>query len=608
MKNINICIYTLFSILYLVVSSPPPTIEPISQIIFKNPKVVKKNNNSPLSIKRRVEDSSLKIMNSTATINYHDNIQTIEHQIILEAHLPENSFFDTWYTPINSAGISLDSVTNTCEKKPKDGPINNECTGTFSLEENFLKLSYSFELYDGDCLIIKYKYNKTKETQQILYRTEPVVIPLITNSFFCDYKYIIPDEFADLGLEKNLLKKESNNIYTYYGECPIESLHDTIRYSPKQSLWKADMSLSLEYSSPFTNKVGFIFPRYYKGGKLKNTYYRIFSNDGDSYKENDLIYENKKLKIEIPGKNMQKVWVDLHTGFINKLSDDFEVYFPESYYEINLTRIDQVIKDKALEIKNDGSELPDYYKIGKFVNSHIVYNLNKVGKDLSLLEIYQGKEGVCEHYTLLYNAMLNSIGYKTLYLTGWAFDKNQISGNKDTLGHAWTAALINGKWMELDATWGLFEGIPAGHIIKTLAKDEYSYYCYQNIESLPSFSLNPIIQMVTEESELIDPYPPEPVNENTEEEEENKNSEDIIKENEKNNGDNNQNADKKETEGVAKEKEEENEEESEGENEEENEEENKDDTTKKSGEIGDNSQYIKISFALMVLFYLDLIL
>ena len=118
MKNINICIYTLFSILYLVVSSPPPTIEPIFKIIFKNPKVVTKNNNSPLSIKRRVEDSSLKIMNSTATINYHDNIQTIEHQIILEAHLPENSFFDTWYTPINSAGISLDSVTNTCEKKP----------------------------------------------------------------------------------------------------------------------------------------------------------------------------------------------------------------------------------------------------------------------------------------------------------------------------------------------------------------------------------------------------------------------------------------------------------------------------------------------------------
>ena len=49
--------------------------------------------------------------------------------------------------------------------------------------------------------------------------------------------------------------------------------------------------------------------------------------------------------------------------------------------------------------------------------------------------------------------MLNAIGIKTLYLTGWAFQNDETSGNKDTIGHAWTAALINDKWMELDATW-----------------------------------------------------------------------------------------------------------------------------------------------------------
>ena len=45
----------------------------------------------------------------------------------------------------------------------------------------------------------------------------------------------------------------------------------------------------------------------------------------------------------------------------------------------------------------------------------MTYDLSYSGKKLTLKEIYQGKKGVCEHYTLLYNAMLNSIGIKTLY-------------------------------------------------------------------------------------------------------------------------------------------------------------------------------------------------
>ena len=39
-----------------------------------------------------------------------------------------------------------------------------------------------------------------------------------------------------------------------------------------------------------------------------------------------------------------------------------------------------------------------------------------IGRNLTLKQIYEGKKGVCEHITLLYNAMLNSIGIKTLYI------------------------------------------------------------------------------------------------------------------------------------------------------------------------------------------------
>ncbi len=302
------------------------------------------------------------------------------------------------------------------------------------------------------------------------------------------------------------------------------------------------------------------FPRYYQGGKLKIVNYKITDTNNGNYDATKIIDKDDatKYNMEIPAPNKDNIAAEISTNFTNKLNDEFRVDLPEKYYAIDLSAIPKEIQDKAKEIQSEQSDFPDYYKLGKFVNEYMTYDLSYSGKIMTLDQIFAQKRGVCEHYTLLYNAMLNSIGYKTLYLTGWAFDKNQISGNKDTLGHAWTAALINGKWMELDATWGLFEGIPAGHIIKTLAKDEYSYYCYQNIESLPSFSLNPIIQMVTEESELIDPYPPEPVNENTEEEEENNNSEDDNNNNNDNgNNLNNNDNDKKKKEIIEEEKEEE---------------------------------------------------
>ena len=84
--------------------------------------------------------------------------------------------------------------------------------------------------------------------------------------------------------------------------------------------------------------------------------------------------------------------------------------------------------------------------------------------------------------------MLNAIGIKTLYISGWAFDGNQTSGNKDTSGHAWTAALIDDKWIELDATWGLFEGISAGHIMKFFDEDSYSYSCNERYDNQLSLS------------------------------------------------------------------------------------------------------------------------
>ena len=261
----------------------------------------------------------------------------------------------------------------------------------------------------------------------------------------------------------------------------------------------------MEYAPKFEGNVIFKFPRLYRGGKLQNVYYKISSLDDKILNENELIFEDIKLKVELPGENKEKVGVKLETGFLNKLGDEFKVYLPESYYKIDLTNVDQSIIDKANEIikGKDYPGKPNYYKIGKFVNSYLTYDITYEGKILTVNQIYNGRAGICEHFTLLYNAMLNAIGIKTVYISGWAFRRDETSGNENTLGHAWTAALIDNKWIELDATWGLFEGISAGHIFKNFYTESYSHSCsVSSKSSTPSFQRVPNIKLITDAEEL----------------------------------------------------------------------------------------------------------
>ena len=75
------------------------------------------------------------------------------------------------------------------------------------------------QIRNGEKLIINYKYNIVKTPKDILYKQEPIVIPLITGSYQCDYKFIIPEGEINLGLKDNLLTKESETTYTYNGNA-----------------------------------------------------------------------------------------------------------------------------------------------------------------------------------------------------------------------------------------------------------------------------------------------------------------------------------------------------------------------------------------------------
>ena len=503
MNNKILILFILLTILALNICSPPPQPEPINEIVVNAPIFISEDNVSKPFL-RRVQSPVMKIENSTIVAKFYDAYKSEEHQLIIGTeNLPDLSYFKGWSFTMGSQGISIESAS--CEVKKDNSEEVSSCTAEFELQNNKYSFTFDCKLHNDEHLFIRYKFKKTKARAEILYRQEAISIPFLSPSLFCNYTYIIQDGYKYLGLDNNALKKTSDKIYTYLGECPTESIQEVIRYSPEQSTWKADVELSLN-AQLLAGDISFTFMRYYRGGKLRNSYYSIFSLENKEYLEEDLIFQDTKLNVRIPAKGLQKAGIALHTSFTNKLSDDFKVYFNESYYTIDKSSIDGKIMQKALEIINDEDYYPgypNYYKIGRFVNSHMTYDISYVGRDLTAREIYDGKIGVCEHYTILFNTMLNAIGIKTLYLVGWAFQNDETSGNKNTLGHAWTAALINDKWIELDSTWGLFEGIPAGHIIKGFFAESF-YYSWTQSQTAPTFGKESNIQLINNTEPIID--------------------------------------------------------------------------------------------------------
>ena len=77
------------------------------------------------------------------------------------------------------------------------------------------------------------------------------------------------------------------------------------------------------------------------------------------------------------------------------------------------------------------------------------------------------KEGVCDHITKLFNALVYSLGYQVIYVNGYAMDKKN-SFNEDDI-HAWSLINIKGKWLPFDATYGIFSGkLPVTHVYQKI--------------------------------------------------------------------------------------------------------------------------------------------
>ncbi len=89
---------------------------------------------------------------------------------------------------------------------------------------------------------------------------------------------------------------------------------------------------------------------------------------------------------------------------------------------------------------------------------------------VKLNHVLKKHKGVCEHYALLFDGLLQELGYATHIVTGYTKDsKGKINGS---LGHAWNAVRVRGEWRLYDPTWA------AGYIENKKFKKKYSKQWY----------------------------------------------------------------------------------------------------------------------------------
>ena len=247
--------------------------------------------------------------------------------------------------------------------------------------------------------------------------------------------------------------------------------------SLKKGSWDIQEEIVLEAKNNI-DQCTFLMNRIFKGGNLKEKEFEIIQEHGefvDDEKENKYIFNFKdlrtntttiKFRLKAENSTSDYNFID-KKDLITKIPDEDKQFFKD-------------LSNKIL--KEDKTEFPLYKKLGRWVHNYLTYNINHYGKTYTAKEIYNNKEGVCKHFTLLYNTLLVSQGIDAINISGYALDVTEnnvikeneatkkLNTNPNTLAssrHDWTLAKIDGKWVPLDSTWNMFDkNLPISHIFQ----------------------------------------------------------------------------------------------------------------------------------------------
>ena len=240
----------------------------------------------------------------------------------------------------------------------------------------------------------------------------------------------------------------------------------------EKAKWQIDYEYNLEAPSNI-KQCEFSLNRIFKGGNLKEIKYEIIkpnANLTDSINDDRYIFNYNNVNTNRANINFKIIVENSTSNYNFNGRKELLTQIPNEEIEFFRNLANQIV---AI----DKTNYPNYKKIGKWVYNYITYNLEYKGRKMSAMEIYNIKQGVCEHYTILYNTLLTAYGIDAIKVDGYAKNLTENNANelkrKDSLNvnketnkrHVWTLAKIDGEWVPLDATWDLFDKkVPITHI------------------------------------------------------------------------------------------------------------------------------------------------
>ena len=409
---------------------------------------------------RRKLSNDIDYINSTSILNIYEDCMIEDFSIKMKA----NKDATTPFIPISYKNTTI--IYYQLEIKDANGnivPLNNTYNCTID-DKNFIiinaRLLSGYEL----SLQIKMKHALVNiDDNNFLYKKIAIYVPPRFDGAFCKYIFNVGSNSINIGLqnEQEKFTPLNSSAFFYEGNCPNSYIMDIIRTTPYQVTWNAYLEASMSITEDPTFAYLNIPILYTTGGTNFN------------FTKNEMLMSPLKNKDTFKSENGH-YWY-----FINDFTDK-ERYFKINlifssspvFWNVTLNKFENTSTPESIELAKtilleDTSSKPDFYKLGKWVYNNIQYEIGYTGADLNISEIITLKKGVCQHFTELYNSLLNSIGIESIYTTGYSVkDINDPTNGR----HAWTVAKINGKWIGLDATWNIFNEygyLPLCHLFRS---------------------------------------------------------------------------------------------------------------------------------------------
>ena len=303
------------------------------------------------------------------------------------------------------------------------------------------------------------------------------------------FHLIIKNDMEIISFDKEIFIKVGEGDYKIEGLIPEEGKKTRVIISKK----------SVKYNVSYVKKIATKDNKNIKDTELKLHYYfeeggnkkneiNINKTTNPPYNIKNIDKENRQYEIKFFNINQNFAEVKIEGELINNCSGEWacnlteeqiEKEIPDDYKnnKEELKKIAQeIIKEYDEKHKNDSIEVMNIVKIGKWIKDNIKYYENyKEDKPSTSLDIYHKKLGVCKQFTILYNALLYSLGYQCIYVSGFAFKDDDTFKSSDA--HSWSLVKIIDKWFPFDSTWGIFSGkLPACHIFE-------DYFLKSNIQT-----------------------------------------------------------------------------------------------------------------------------